>query len=84
MTRDMQTLTFEQTVKAPAAELYRAFTNSSALREWMCDVATTHPKANGRFYVAWNDGYYSSGHFTTLEKDKAVGFNGGWRRIVVR
>jgi hypothetical protein len=40
----------------------------------MCDVATTHPKPNGRFYVAWNDDYYSSGHFTMLEKDKAVGF----------
>lgn len=74
MTHRSDTLTFEQTVKAPAAEVYRAFTNASALREWMCDVATTHPKPNGRFYAAWNDGYYTSGHFTTLEKDRSVGF----------
>lgn len=74
MTDERRSLKFEQRVNVPAADVYRAFTNSSALREWLADVATTNPKPNGRFYIAWNDGYYASGHFTTLEKDRAVGF----------
>lgn len=81
MTDESRSLTFEQSVNAPAADVYRAFTNSSALREWLADVATTNPKPNGRFYVAWNDGYYAGGHFTTLEKDRAVGFTWNGRGL---
>ena len=67
-------LTFEKMVMAPPQYVYHAFTNSTALREWMCDVATTDPKIGGRLYVAWNDGFYAAGHFTRLEKDHEIGF----------
>jgi uncharacterized protein YndB with AHSA1/START domain len=67
-------LTFEKTVKAAPQQVYHAFTNSTALREWMCDVATTDPKIGGRLYVALNSGFYAAGHFTRLEKDREIGF----------
>ena len=30
-----KTLTFKRTLSAPAQEVYRAFTNATALREWL-------------------------------------------------
>ncbi|HEX6385558.1 MAG TPA: SRPBCC domain-containing protein [Anaerolineae bacterium] len=74
MNSESQTLEFEQTVKASPAQLYRAFTNATALREWLADVATTSPKVGGRCYLAWNDGYYSSGEFTRLAENEAIDF----------
>jgi uncharacterized protein YndB with AHSA1/START domain len=69
---DNQTLTFEQTIAAPPAAVYRAFTNSSALREWLADTATTVPRPGGRVYLAWNNGYYTAGSFATLRPGEEV------------
>lgn len=69
-----QTLRFEQAVKAPPAEVYRAFTVGTALREWMSDVATTNPHPGGRLYLAWNAGFYACGEFTALQPDQEIGF----------
>ncbi|MDX1689361.1 MAG: SRPBCC domain-containing protein, partial [Candidatus Promineifilaceae bacterium] len=74
MTTDTRTLTFERKIQAPAAELFRAFSNATALREWLSDVATVSPREGGRFYLAWNDGYYTSGTFTSLVPDEEVAF----------
>lgn len=74
MSDQSRTLTFEQTVPASPELVYRAFTNSSALREWIADVATTAPRVNGRFYLAWNDGNYASGEITHLEENREVAF----------
>lgn len=63
-----------QTISAPAALVYRAFTNSTALREWLCDTATVEPKAGGRFYLAWNNGYYATGEYVKLTPEKEVIF----------
>jgi uncharacterized protein YndB with AHSA1/START domain len=67
-------LTFEQHIQAPTALVYRAFTNASALKEWMCDGATLSPRPGGRFYAWWNAGYYACGEFTTLELDRSLSF----------
>jgi uncharacterized protein YndB with AHSA1/START domain len=67
-------LTFQQFIKAPPAEVYHALTNSTRLREWMCDLATTDPKVNGRTYFAWFPGFYAAGHFTALEPEKTVAY----------
>jgi uncharacterized protein YndB with AHSA1/START domain len=39
--------------------VYRAFTNSTALREWLCDTATVSPRLGGGF-TAWNGYAYGS------------------------
>jgi uncharacterized protein YndB with AHSA1/START domain len=74
MENSIEKLTFEKHVNAPAAQVYREFTNSSALREWLCDFATTDPKPGGRIYMWWNSGYYSSGEFTSVDEDKLISF----------
>lgn len=61
-------------VPAAAKQVYRAFTHSTALREWMCDYATAVARVGGRFYAAWNEGYYTSGYFTQLVEDQVVAF----------
>ena len=69
-----QTIKVEQLVMAPVSQVYRAFTNSSALREWMGDFATLDAKPGGRLYIWWHGGYYTSGEFIRLEKDKELVF----------
>jgi uncharacterized protein YndB with AHSA1/START domain len=69
-----QTLSFTQTVKAPPAEVYRTFTNATALREWLSDAAMAVPHPGGRFYVSWNTGYYASGEYTVTQPGEKVAF----------
>jgi uncharacterized protein YndB with AHSA1/START domain len=73
----MATVTAEIFVHAPVKQAYRAFTNATCLREWLCDVATVEPHANGRrgrIYLWWRGDFYSSGHYLELEADKRVKF----------
>jgi uncharacterized protein YndB with AHSA1/START domain len=70
----MTTVTTEQFVRVPPALAYRAFTNATALREWLCDVATVAPHVGGRIYLWWNGDFYSSGHYLALEPEKKVSF----------
>lgn len=72
-----KTLTFKRIINAPPSAAFRAFTNSSALREWLCDTATTDPHKGGRFYVAWGSGYYAGGEYTALAANKKAAFT--WR-----
>ena len=69
-----QTLEFKQAVKAPLAEMYRAFTNSTALREWLCHAAQVEPRKGGRIHLWWNSGYYVTGEFTALVPNKKIAF----------
>lgn len=70
----MTTVTAETFVKAPLKFAYRAFTNATALREWLCDVATVAPHPRGRMYLWWAGDFYSSGHYLELEENKRVKF----------
>lgn len=65
---------FHQRVKATPAQAFFAWTNATALKEWFCDIATLDPKPGGRFYTAWNSGYYAAGEFTSIEPDQKVCF----------
>jgi uncharacterized protein YndB with AHSA1/START domain len=70
-------LTFEKTIAAPAAGIFRAFTNAMVLREWMCDAALADAHPGGRFYLWWDHGYYSAGTFLDLTPVTHVAFT--WR-----
>lgn len=63
-----------ETIHAPVAEAYRAFTRSVAVREWMCDGAVVDARSGGHLYVWWNSGYYAAGEFTALEPGCRVAF----------
>lgn len=67
-------LTFEQTIQAPIEQVYRAFTNATALREWLCDTATVDARPGGRIYLAWISNYYAAGVYTQLELNALVAF----------
>jgi uncharacterized protein YndB with AHSA1/START domain len=62
-------------IKAPADLIYRAFTSATSLREWLCDVSTTNQEENGRIYLAWNMGYFASGHFINLVPNEKIVFS---------
>lgn len=70
----MATVSAETFVKASAKLAYRAFTNSTALREWLCDVATVEKHPNGRMYLWWRGDFYSSGQYLELDENKCVKF----------
>ncbi len=68
------TLTFKQTINTTPADVYRAFTSSTALRGWFSDVALADPRKGGRFYAGWNDGYYAAGEYVSCLPNKKVVF----------
>lgn len=70
----MTKVTEEVFVLAPIKLAYRAFTNSTSLREWLCDVATVEAHPNGRMYLWWRGDFYSSGHYLELDENKRVRF----------
>jgi uncharacterized protein YndB with AHSA1/START domain len=70
----MATVSAETFVHAPLKLAYRAFTNSTPLREWLCDVATVEPHPRGRMYLWWRGDFYSSGHYLELEENKRIKF----------
>ncbi|MDE3087812.1 MAG: SRPBCC domain-containing protein, partial [Chloroflexota bacterium] len=72
-----QILKFKRTVNAAPAEVYRVFTNSTALREWLCNSAQASPHKGGRLYLGWNSGYYAAGEFTAVVPNKKIAFT--WR-----
>jgi len=74
----MTIVTAETFVNAPVKFAYRAFTNSTSLREWLCDASTVEPHADGRrrgrMYLWWHGDFYSSGHYLELDENKRVKF----------
>ena len=70
----MTIVTAEIIVNAPLKFAYRAFTNSTSLREWLCEVATVEAHPLGRMYMWWRGDFYSSGHYLELEENKCVKF----------
>lgn len=70
----MASVKVEKFIQAAPSEVYRYFTNSTALRDWMCTVATVQPHPGGRIYLCWPGEYYTSGEYTQLENNKLVSF----------
>lgn len=70
----MTTVSTEVFINTPMKFAYRAFTNSTSLREWLCDVATVEPHPHGRMYLWWRGDFYSSGHYLELDENKLVKF----------
>lgn len=67
-------LKYAQAVNASPSLVFRAFTNATALREWISDTATVDPRPGGHFFLAWNNGYYVCGKFTKILADKEIDF----------
>ncbi len=74
MVTKTQSLKFKRTLQAPPAEVYRAFTHATALRDWLADAAAAQPRPGGHLYLKWNSGYSAQGTFTALEPGKKLAF----------
>jgi uncharacterized protein YndB with AHSA1/START domain len=74
MSEEPEKLSFTQFVRAGTDQVYYAFTNATALREWLADVAVAVPQRGGRLYLGWNSGYYTAGEYTTVDPGQAVAF----------
>ena len=70
----MPTIKIEKIINAPLSQVFLYFTNSTALRDWFCDGATTDPHVGGRLYCWWNGGYYTSGEYLQLTQDEFISF----------
>lgn len=68
------TLTATRTVGAKRSEVFRAFTNTGALRDWLCNSAQVDLRKGGRIYLWWNEGYYASGTFTDVKRGESLSF----------
>src|SRR4030043_979303 len=71
----MSSKKLEKFIQVPPSEVFVYFTNSTALKDWLCAVATVDPRPGGRLYLWWNGDYYTSGEYLAIEKDKSVSFS---------
>lgn len=69
-----KSIKIERVIGAPTGQVYRAFTNSQALREWWCVDARVHAHEGGLFHVGLSNGNFFSGHYVELTPDKKVVF----------
>ena len=73
-----QTLTLTETIQAPAAQVYKSFTNKDWIRDWFSDDADVRAVEGGHILFTWyTTGYHAFGTFTTLEENKKIAFT--WR-----
>lgn len=74
MSLDSQTLTLTQSINASPKQAFYAFTHASAFNEWLSDFASVIPHPDGRIYLWWNSGYFSSGEFTEVDPERRLSF----------
>jgi uncharacterized protein YndB with AHSA1/START domain len=71
----MSSIKVEKFIRAEPSEVFHYFTNATAYRDWLCDVATVQPHPGGHIYLCWPGEYYMSGEFVELENNKTVSFS---------
>jgi uncharacterized protein YndB with AHSA1/START domain len=64
----------EKQITGPAAAVYYALTNGPALREWLCTQSWVETRVDGRIYLSWQDGYWMTGVFTTLNPHSEIAY----------
>lgn len=67
-------LNFTCTIKTTAADVYYAFTNSTALQQWVCDISRSTNGVNGPYLLTWNSGYYAVWSFIELQENEKIVF----------
>ena len=68
-------LSFSQVINTTPENAYRAFTNATELRGWLCNVATVVTRPGGRLFMGWDCGFSSSGESTSVDPGKEVSFS---------
>jgi uncharacterized protein YndB with AHSA1/START domain len=74
MARDQNFVKQKIKVAANLTQAYAAFTHPATLSHWLSNGAQAEAHPGGRIYLWWENGYYASGEFTTLEPEKKIEF----------
>jgi uncharacterized protein YndB with AHSA1/START domain len=71
--RSANALALRRDIRTSPANVYRALTRSSLLRDWFCQASQVEARSGGRVYLWWHPGSAVSGTYTALQPDKKVG-----------
>jgi uncharacterized protein YndB with AHSA1/START domain len=71
---ETRSLTFSRTLRAAPAEIIRAFTHPTLLRDWLCNHASSDAHLGGHIFLTWNQGYQVMGRYTQLDAPHSVAF----------
>jgi uncharacterized protein YndB with AHSA1/START domain len=67
-------LTFERSIRVSPAEAWRAFTQATLLRDWLCDQSSCDPRQGGHVFLQWKDGKTVTGTYTRFDPPKTLAF----------
>lgn len=72
-----RSLTFTKLLPASPEQVYRAFTNEVALREWLVDRAHVDARKDGPLFLGWDrpSYYYVVGRFTHVDAPRRAEFD---------
>jgi uncharacterized protein YndB with AHSA1/START domain len=70
-----QTLTFTRTIQAPAAQVYRSFTNRDDICDWLCPDADVRAEEGGYLFLMWRDGNHAYGKISKLKENEKLVLN---------
>ena len=62
-------------VEVKPSIVFDAFSNATALTEWLCAIAQADAHPGGRLYLWWESGYYVSGEYIELLSDSKIVFS---------
>ncbi len=68
-------LRFTRNLAAPPAEVFRAFTHATALRDWLSQSAHSQPRENGYFLLQWSDLSIVQGTYRKFEPPHLLEFS---------
>ncbi len=62
------------TIHAPAAHVYKSFTDSDWIHDWLCDDASVRAAVGGHLLLQWFPPRHAMGVYTALEPNQHVAF----------
>jgi len=71
----MPSLTLTRTIQASPKAIYRAFTTTAGLMDWIADSSDIETRVGGRLFIWEEKGYQVMGKFTALEENQRVAFD---------
>jgi len=69
------TLTLTRTIQALPKAIYRAFTTTTGLMDWIANSSDVEARVGGRLYIWEEKGYHVMGNYTNLEENQRVAFD---------
>lgn len=72
-----KTIVVTRTLRAPVNQVYRAFTNTDVMKDWLADEARLNATVGGHLLLTWQGQGHAYGVYSILEENSHVAFS--WR-----